>query len=82
MHFFLVSDLDVMNNAMARPPKPKRPTVEQWMEAQKRIQELINERADLLADLRLLDALRAAGVDNWDNYDHAMSIYNGEDDDQ
>jgi hypothetical protein len=28
-----------------------------------------------------LHALEAAGVDNWDNYDHAMSILNGEDED-
>lgn len=26
-----------------------------------------------------LDALHAAGVDNWRGYDEAISIYNGED---
>jgi len=78
MHFFLVTDLDVMNAAQAREAKPKRPTVEQWMEAQKHIELLINERQDMMERLSLLDALQAAGVDNWDGYDHAMAIMRGE----
>jgi len=40
MLFFLVSDLEVMNSATERVAKPKRPTVEQWEEAQRRIAEL------------------------------------------
>ncbi len=28
----------------------------------------------LLDDSRLLDALRAAGVDNWDGYDYAQEL--------
>lgn len=35
-------------------------TIEQWIEIQKR--------------LDLLDALEAAGVDNWEGYDYALEI--------
>jgi hypothetical protein len=30
---------------------------------------------ELEDDLMFLDALRAAGVDNWDGYDYAQDIY-------
>lgn len=33
---------------------------------------------ELVDDSRLLDALRAAGVDNWDGWDYAIEIYNEE----
>jgi hypothetical protein len=32
----------------------------------------------LLEDQKLLNALRAGGVDNWEGWDYAMDIYNGE----
>lgn len=38
------------------------------------------EYFDLLDAKRMLDALREAGVDNWEGYDHAMQIFNGEND--
>lgn len=31
----------------------------------------------LLEDQRFLDALSAAGVDNWDGYSYALEIFNG-----
>ena len=33
---------------------------------------------EILDDVRFLNALRAAGVDNWDGYDYALEIYNEE----
>lgn len=33
----------------------------------------------LLDDYKFLEALRAAGVDNWGGYDDACDIYNGKD---
>lgn len=34
---------------------------------------------DLVDDQKLLDALRAAGVDNWQGWDDAIEIYNQDD---
>lgn len=34
---------------------------------------------ELVDDQKLLDALRAAGVDNWQGWDDAIEIYNGDD---
>lgn len=34
----------------------------------------LEEWASLQEDSRVLSALRAAGVDNWEGYDHAMEI--------
>ncbi len=39
------------------------------------------EYEDLREDAAFLDALRSAGVDNWDGYDYACSLFNGEEDD-
>jgi hypothetical protein len=39
------------------------------------------EYANLLSAKNKLLALQAAGVDNWDGYDYAMEILNGDDDD-
>lgn len=36
------------------------------------------EYADLLEDRRLLRALRAAGVDNWEGWDHAWEMIDAE----
>lgn len=33
---------------------------------------------ELVDDQKLLDALRAAGVDNWQGWDDAIEIYNAE----
>ena len=33
------------------------------------------EYEDLLDDVEFLNALRMAGVDNWDGYDEAIDIY-------
>lgn len=38
------------------------------------------EYQQLLADQNRLNALEAAGVDNWEGYGHAMSILHGEED--
>ena len=38
------------------------------------------EYEELLKDQRILDALRAVGVDNWDGWDDAMDIYHDGDD--
>lgn len=35
---------------------------------------------EIFDQIRFLDALRAAGVDNWEGYSHAYRIMNGEDD--
>lgn len=35
---------------------------------------------ELLAAEDLVDALQAAGVDNWDGYEHAMRILAGDED--
>lgn len=35
----------------------------------------IEEYNDLLDDAEFLNALRMAGVDNWDGYDEAIDIY-------
>ena len=35
----------------------------------------IEEYNDLLDDAEFLNALRMAGVDNWDGYDEAINIY-------
>lgn len=37
------------------------------------------EYEKFLKDSRLLRALEAAGVDNWEGYDIAIDYYNGED---
>ena len=34
------------------------------------------EKAKVIEDLNLLEALRAAGVDNWDGWDYAIEILN------
>ena len=33
---------------------------------------------ELLDEVKFLEALRAAGVDNWDGYDYALEIYRDE----
>lgn len=33
---------------------------------------------DLMEDIRFLAALQAAGVDNWEGYETACQLYNGE----
>ncbi|MBS7457682.1 hypothetical protein [Coralloluteibacterium stylophorae] len=33
------------------------------------------EYEELLEDQRFIEALRAAGVDNWDGYDYALEIF-------
>lgn len=38
------------------------------------------EYESLLDDQSFLSALRAAGVDNWEGYDFAVDIYQGEED--
>ena len=35
----------------------------------------VEEYNDLLDDAEFLNALRMAGVDNWDGYDEAINIY-------
>lgn len=40
--------------------------------------ELMDRITDMEDDLQLLSALQAAGVDNWDGYDYAISLYEGE----
>ncbi len=35
----------------------------------------VEEYNDLLDDAEFLNALRMAGVDNWDGYDEAIDIY-------
>lgn len=35
--------------------------------------------AEYQDELNWLSALEEAGVDNWEGYDHAVKIYNGED---
>lgn len=60
-------------------------TAEAWNETLKNIKELedrIEELEQILADyeedVEFLEALRSAGVDNWDGYDVACEIYKGE----
>lgn len=60
-------------------------TAEAWNETLKNIKELedrIEELEQILADyeedVEFLDALRSAGVDNWDGYDVACEIHKGE----
>lgn len=36
--------------------------------------QMIEELEELREEQRLLDALRAAGVDNWDGWDYALEI--------
>lgn len=57
-------------------------TAEAWSETLKNIKELedrIEELEQILADyeedVEFLDALRSAGVDNWDGYDVACEIH-------
>ncbi len=38
---------------------------------------LTSDYDKLLEESRFLDALRAAGVDNWDGYDEAQTILEG-----
>lgn len=38
------------------------------------------EYAEIMSQLDWLDALEAAGVDNWDGYDDAVDILNSEED--
>jgi hypothetical protein len=38
------------------------------------------EYQELLHQARKLEALEAAGVDNWRGYDHAMEILHGDED--
>lgn len=47
-------------------------------ELENRIKELEDENAELKSDTRFLNALYAAGVDNWDGYDYAQELYQGE----
>lgn len=35
----------------------------------------VKDWQQLVRDSQLLDCLRAAGVDNWEGYEHAMEIY-------
>jgi len=37
----------------------------------------IDDYQSLMEDHNFLNALRAAGVDNWDGYDYAIEIYEG-----
>ncbi len=60
-------------------------TAEAWNETLKNIKELedrIEELEQILADyeedVEFLDALRSAGVDNWDGYDIACKIHKWE----
>lgn len=38
------------------------------------------EYQELLEDARFLAALQSAGVDNWNGYDFALDIFNGDED--
>jgi hypothetical protein len=38
------------------------------------LEHILNEYAQLKEDSEFLDALKAAGVDNWQGYDHAFDI--------
>ena len=38
----------------------------------------LEEYLELQDAVQLLHALRSAGVDNWDGYDMAIDIYNGD----
>jgi len=40
----------------------------------------VSEYEDLIKTSRWMNALEAAGVDNWDGIDFAREIYNGEND--
>lgn len=40
-----------------------------------KIEITIDEYENLKEDSVFLDALRAAGVDNWDGYDYAIDLY-------
>ena len=40
----------------------------------------VEDYNELVSDSNFLSALMAAGVDNWDGYDYAVEIYNGEED--
>ena len=60
-------------------------TAEAWNETLRNIKELedrIEELEQILADheedVAFLDALRSAGVYNWDGYELACKIYKGE----
>lgn len=37
----------------------------------------VKEYEELREDQKLIRALEAAGVDNWEGYDYAMDIYHG-----
>lgn len=58
-------------------------TADAWEETLKQIHDLEEQVEQLQRELSMEqdwgDALRAAGVDNWDGYSYAMSLLNGED---
>lgn len=46
-------------------------------ELEARLDRLTKTIGDAQQDLRLLDALRYAGVDNWAGYDYALEVLEG-----
>jgi hypothetical protein len=59
---------------LVRPSKEKK--AENASESEKMSEVTIPEKEynDLIEDQKFLNALRAAGVDNWDGYDYAFEI--------
>lgn len=80
MQFYRVTDLEIVNSASERPAKPKRPTVEQWIELNDRYDVAIKLLGKQEGRLKFLEALEAAGVDNWEGYGEAIRIHSGEED--
>lgn len=48
------------------------------LEERQQICITVAQYEELLDDQKLLDALRACGVDNWEGWDDAIRLYNGE----
>lgn len=57
-------------------------TIDSYIDENKLLKEKITKlelsMSELLHSNRMLDALEAAGVDNWEGYDEALLLYNKE----
>jgi hypothetical protein len=71
--FFAEADMDMAKGKYGRDVKPKPVAHEQYQEVVDHRDRLAAENARLVERLHKLDALEAAGVDNWSGYDTAMS---------
>ena len=48
------------------------------VEMTEELQGIVNTLEEADDELEFLDALRAAGVDNWSGYDYAVDLLNGD----